>query len=116
MTLIAGFRCSDGGVLLCADREQSDQSAKRQVDKIFRITTTQGTFLVAGAGRASIVDNAFMRLDSALKDADARKNNLFDTHVEEILTVLHGIHEDFIWGERNESNNRTIRLIIAASF
>jgi 20S proteasome alpha/beta subunit len=116
MTLVAGFRCADGGVLLGADRERSDQFGKRSVEKLFRILTKQGTFLVAGSGRASIVDNALMRLDIALKAA-ADKNDvvLFDKHREVIETVLYEIHEEYIWGNRDE-HNRGVGFIIAASF
>jgi len=115
MTLIASFRCSDGGVLLCADREQSQQFAKRSVDKIFELRCNQGMFLIAGAGRASIVDNTFARLEIAVKTADSNNVNLFDRHQDVIGTVLHEIHEEFIWGKHDEYA-RAIRLIIAASF
>jgi 20S proteasome alpha/beta subunit len=67
VTLVAGFRCADGSVLLGADREQAGQFGKRSVDKLFRISTDQGSFLVAGAGRSSIVDNAMMRMENALQ-------------------------------------------------
>lgn len=116
MTLIAGFRCADGAVLLGADRERSDQYGKRSVEKLLRILTKQGTFMVAGSGMASIVDNALMRLDTALKAA-GEKNDvvLFDKHRDVIETVLYEIHEEYIWGNRNE-NSRGIGFIIAASF
>ena len=116
VTLIAGLRCADGSVLLCADRERSDQSSKRSIDKIFRIVTNQGTFLIAGAGRGSIVDNALMRLDIELKAAGANPSIvLFNTHKDVIETVLYEIHEEYIWGHRDE-NNRAIQFIVTAAF
>jgi 20S proteasome alpha/beta subunit len=116
VTLIAGLRCADGAVLLCADRERSDQSLKRSIDKIFRIVTNQGTFLIAGSGRSSIVDNALMRLDVELKKAAANpKVVLFDTHKDVIETVLYEVHEEYIWGHRDE-NNRGMQFIITAAF
>jgi|HubBroStandDraft_1064217.scaffolds.fasta_scaffold60047_2 20S proteasome alpha/beta subunit len=116
MTLIASFRCADGGVLLCADRERSDAFGKRAVDKLFRIRTNQGSFLLAGAGRSSIVDNALMRLDTELKKAGDDPNVvLFDKHKDVIETVLYEIYEEYIWGHRDE-NNRGMQLIIAAAF
>lgn len=116
MTLIVGLRCADGSVLMCADREQSDQVAKRSVDKIFRVRLNQGTVLVAGAGRSSILDNAFMRLERALQTADSQQGNvLLDTHRDVIETILYEIHEKYIWG-RTDENERAIRLIVAASF
>lgn len=101
---------------MCADREHSDQVAKRSVDKIFRIATNQGTFLVAGAGRSSILANTFMRLETALRTADSQQGNvLFETHRDVIETILYEVHEEYIWG-RNDENERAIQLIVAASF
>jgi 20S proteasome alpha/beta subunit len=116
VTLIVGLRCADGSVLMCADREQSDQVAKRSVDKIFRVRLNQGTVLVAGAGRSSIVDNALMRLERALQTADSQRGNvLLDTHRDVIETILYEIHEEYIWG-RTDENERAIRVMVAASF
>jgi 20S proteasome alpha/beta subunit len=116
MTLIAGFRCADGSVLLCADRERSDQFGKRSIEKLFRVRTEQGSFLIAGAGRSSIIDNALARIDVALKTAGANPDVvLFDKHKDVIETVLYEIHEEYIWGHRDE-NNRAIQFIIAAAF
>jgi hypothetical protein len=39
MTLAAAFRCQNGGILLCADREENDGVTKRQIDKIYHIKT-----------------------------------------------------------------------------
>jgi 20S proteasome alpha/beta subunit len=116
VTLIVGLRCADGSVLMCADREQSDQGAKRSVDKIFRVRLNQGTVLVAGAGRSSIVDNALMRLERALQTPDSQRGNvLLDTHRDVIETILCEIHEEYIWG-RTDENERAIRVMVAASF
>lgn len=61
MTLAAAFRCRNGGVLLCADREEDDGRNKRHVDKLFRIPVTQigecDVFL-AGAGLSSLITKA----------------------------------------------------------
>jgi hypothetical protein len=74
---------------MCADREESDQVAKRSVDKLFRVRLNQGMFLVGGAGRSSILASAFMRLEAALKAADAQQDKpLLDTHRDVIETVL----------------------------
>jgi 20S proteasome alpha/beta subunit len=37
MTLIAAFRASNGGILLCSDRHEEDTVSKRSVDKIYQI-------------------------------------------------------------------------------
>jgi len=37
VTLVAAFRSGNGGILLCADREENEGYAKREVDKIYHI-------------------------------------------------------------------------------
>jgi 20S proteasome alpha/beta subunit len=116
MTLIVGLRCAEGSVLMCADRERSDQIGKRSIDKIFKIRTKQGWFLVSGAGRGSIVDNTLARLDKELKTAgDDPHIVLIEKHRDIIESVLYQIHEEYIWNHRDE-NNRAVKLLIAASF
>jgi 20S proteasome alpha/beta subunit len=116
MTLITGIRCSDGSVLLGADRESNNQFGKRSVEKLFRIATNEGSFLIASAGRASIADNALMRMDLELRKAAENPNiSLFEKHKELIETVLYEIHEQYIWGNRDEGN-RGIQFIIVAAF
>ncbi len=116
MTLIVGLRCSGGAVLMCADKEQSDQLAKRPIDKIFRIPLTQGIFLVAGSGRSSIVANTCTRLAEALTRSDSQPGiSLFDKHRDIIETVLYEIHQQYIWA-RSDENERAIKFIITASF
>lgn len=116
MTLIAGLRCADGSVVICADRERSDYMGKRSVNKIFRVRTDQGQFLIGGSGRASIVDNTLMRLDTAITIAGANPNIvLFETHKEIVETVLYQIHQEYIW-DKHDENSRALKLIVAASF
>jgi 20S proteasome alpha/beta subunit len=116
MTLIVGLRCADGAVLMCADKEQSDQVSKRTIDKIFRISLKESTFLVAGAGRSSIVANTCTRLGEELKRAEGQAGiSIFDKHREIIETVLHEIHEQYIWG-RSDENERAVKFIITVSF
>jgi 20S proteasome alpha/beta subunit len=116
MTLVAGIRCSDGSIVLGADREQVGPFGKRSVEKLFRISTNQGLFLIGGAGRSSIADNAMMRMEKALTTAGANPSIvLSEAHKDVIETILHEVHEEYIWGNRDESN-RTIQFIIAAAF
>jgi 20S proteasome alpha/beta subunit len=116
MTLVSGFRCADGSIVLGADREQVGSFGKRSVEKLFRIVTNQGSFLIGGAGRSSIADNALMRMEKALITAGANANIvLSEAHKDVIETILHEVHEEYIWGNRDE-NNRTIQFIIAAAF
>jgi hypothetical protein len=55
MTLIAAFRAREGGVLLCADREENDGFSKREVEKISRLSLLQCQMFIAGAGYAPII-------------------------------------------------------------
>ena len=116
MTLIAGLRCSTGGVLICADREESTSSSKRSVEKILRIALRQAVFVIAGAGCSSILANTFARLADALKAADEENgNDLFKTHQDIINAVLRSIYGEFVWGQ-HEEEERKISLIISAAF
>jgi 20S proteasome alpha/beta subunit len=57
-----------------------------------------------------------MRLDVALRVAGADQNIvLSDTHRDVIETVLYEVHEEYIWGHRDEGN-RLIQFMIAAAF
>jgi 20S proteasome alpha/beta subunit len=66
MTLVAGFRCRNSGVLLCADREENDGISKREVDKISRILHAQGYVFIAGAGVTSILLKFHEAVEKAL--------------------------------------------------
>ena len=77
MTLIAGFRSREGGVLLCTDREEMDgYYSKRSVDKVYTLRLNQGRVYVAGAGAASIIIKAFLALKQALTEAEANGEDL----------------------------------------
>lgn len=84
MTLVAAFRCSKGGVLLCADREEDDGYAKREVEKIYRIPATElqscDVFL-AGAGPSSLVVKAHDVLHSRLLAEKIKGTDLVAEHV-----------------------------------
>lgn len=116
MTLIAAFRSADGGIIVCADREESNSSAKRSVEKMQRLSFTQGTFIIAGSGCSSILAVTFEQLTAALKAEDERDgSDLFLSHRSTIVKVLRDIHQEFIWKQHDE-DDRGIKLIIAAAF
>jgi hypothetical protein len=76
VTLIAGFRCRNNGILLCADREENDGVSKRAVDKIHRIRREQGWVFVGGAGTVGPI----ARLNEALEDAITEQVDLVTEH------------------------------------
>jgi 20S proteasome alpha/beta subunit len=115
MTLISAFRCSTGGVLLCADQEETDWYSKRSVGKIFNILLQQANFFIAGAGHSAIIANTFSRLEDALKNAERTGVDIFQEHQRIIRNVLYLVHEEFIWGQHNEEGRR-IWFIFAVAF
>ena len=115
MLFRSGFRCVSGGVLICADREESDATAKRAIDKIHRFSLQQGSFVIAGAGRSSVLANTFTQLEIALRAADGNGSDLFLAHRAVINRVLREIYKEFVWGQ-NEEGERGVALIISAAF
>jgi 20S proteasome alpha/beta subunit len=113
MTLIAGFRCSDG-VLICADREETTTSSKRSIGKIKAILHEKAQIVIAGAGRSSILENAFERFRARYEEI-GNDPDLSAKHPSEIQSVLKSIYKDFIWGYPDEAE-REVGFIIAARF
>ncbi|MGA2904159.1 MAG: hypothetical protein ABSD98_10030 [Candidatus Korobacteraceae bacterium] len=119
MTLIAGFRCIDGGILFAADREESSSYSKRSVDKLTRLPFQHSTFVIAGAGLSSILANTVPRLHRVIAIAEAeacgRTERLIEQHPKLITDELRAIHEEYIWGRHGEED-RAIELIVSATF
>jgi 20S proteasome alpha/beta subunit len=84
MTIVAGFRCSTGGVLLCADREENDGYNKREVEKIYRIPVTDlqvcDVFL-AGAGNGDLIRKFQPLIHECLFHSHQGGTNLVTEHV-----------------------------------
>jgi hypothetical protein len=115
MTLIAGFRLNRGGILICADREESSGSGKRSVEKIDRLNLLNSSYVIAGAGSSAILANTLPRIGIALKDAEDKGVDLLREHQSVINSALRPIYETLIWG-RPDEDDRNINLIIASSF
>jgi len=101
MTLVAAFRCSKGGVMLCADREENDGYTRREVDKIYRLNLTTGQVFLAGAGPSGIVTAAFADIHQDFAKAHAEGNNVWlpEQHkplIESRLRLLHKQYKDNI--------------------
>lgn len=115
VTLIAGFRLDRGGVLICADREESTGTGKRSVDKIDRFNLPSSSYVIAGSGLSPILANALPRIRQSLEEAEKRGRDLRNEHQSIISSALRPLHEEMIWG-RNDESDRNISLIIAAAF
>jgi 20S proteasome alpha/beta subunit len=95
MTLIAAFRSGNGGILLCADREESDGYAKRQIDKIFRINFPTCDFFIAGAGPSGVISRVNAEIADSLNQAFAKGVDLAREHKSLIESVLRFVHRQF---------------------
>lgn len=98
MTLIAAFRSCNGGILLCADRQEEDGLTKKEVDKIYRIPITQlqsCDVFIAASGLGGTINDTRQEIHSTFLKAKASDphRNLFADHRELIETALHLIYE-----------------------
>lgn len=107
MTLVAGFRCLDGGILMCADRERSGDGTKRSVDKLKELRLADADFIFAASGSEIVIINLYQRLEEALR---ANEDNLLESHQSVISGVLRSIHKEF------KEFREWEELVIAASF
>lgn len=96
MTLIAAFRASKGGVLLCSDRHEEDGVSKRSVDKIYRAKNLKSCeVFMTGAGPSTPVKNAFIEIHNNLKQQEDGGANVAWEHREIIESSLKSIHERY---------------------
>jgi hypothetical protein len=97
MTLINAFRARDGGVLLCADREEDDGYAKTEVDKIYPITTDFRTcqIFISGAGPSEIIRKAKEHIHRTLIVANRGNNDVLAEHQSLIEGSLRLLYEEY---------------------
>ena len=93
MTRVAGWRCSKGGILLCADREENDGYNRREVNKLYRINMPPGQFFIAGAGSSDMVTKAHSEITDALFKAQTNGVDLLREHQRVIEDCLRHIHK-----------------------
>jgi len=107
VTLICGIQCSDG-LLLAADREETDGIGKFSAQKIHEFSGREFQLGLAGAGDSSLADKAVLRI---VASAGAEK---FRAEHEQIIeTELRQIYATYVWDERiPESDERGISLIV----
>jgi 20S proteasome alpha/beta subunit len=96
MTLIAGFRASQGGVLLCSDRHEEDGVSKRAVNKIYRIPRLKSCeIFMAGAGPNAPVKNTFTEIHRAVMQRESAGGDVAWDHQKVIEDSLAAIHERY---------------------
>ena len=95
MTLVAAYRSNDGGLLLCADREENDGYAKRSVDKIYSIHLNPCTIFLAGAGPSNAIAKANEETHNALVEAFRDGKDVLREYKVVIQKTLEGVHLQF---------------------
>lgn len=95
MTLVAAFRCSKGGILLCADREENDGYNRREVNKIYYFNMVPCQVFIVGAGPSGIVTTVDMEIRSALVKAHADDANIIQEHKSIVESTLRDIHKRY---------------------
>jgi len=95
MTLVAAYRSMEGGILLCADREENDGYAKRSVDKIYRIPHLPCDVYLAGAGPANAIVKAHEEVHNVLDHAFASGADVLREYRTLIEAALLSVHAQF---------------------
>jgi hypothetical protein len=114
MTLVAGFRCRRGGVLLCADRQEDDGYNKREVDKIYRIPVTElqtCDIFLAGDGSGDLIRKFQQELHESLAKAATDKRDVFTEHKALIEWNLGEFHKR--WGAEIKKWGLTFIVVVA---
>lgn len=100
MTLVAAFRCRNGGILLCADREETDGYSRKEVDKIYKFSceSPKGSnvvceFFIAGSGPSKTIGKTCTAIHGSIKKAADSGVNVAVGHKSYIESDLALIHE-----------------------
>ncbi len=95
MTLVAAYRSNDGGILLCADREEDDSYAKRSVDKIYTIYSHSCNLYLAGAGLSNSISKANEEIHNGVRQIFASGKDVLQEHKKIIENGLNSVYEEF---------------------
>jgi 20S proteasome alpha/beta subunit len=97
MTLTNAFRARNGGVLLCADREENDSYAKTEVDKIYTITTDLKSceVFISGAGPSEMLRKTKEHIHRTLLVADHDGKEVLAEHQALIESSLRRIYQEY---------------------
>ena len=114
MTLVAGFRCRNGGILLCADREETDGYSKRPVDKIYRISHSQCQVFIAGSGATSIIAKACEAIHESFLQAASNGIDLVAEHKDLLESALKSVYEKYVHIHQNYYDYEIGLIIVVA--
>jgi hypothetical protein len=117
MTLVAGFRCRQGGVLLCADREEDDGYNKREIDKLYRIPVQDlisCEIWLAGSGSGDLIRKFQPQLHASLIAAVTTGRDVFEQHESLIQTELASFHGR--WAKEIKQTGPLNFIVVIAPF
>lgn len=117
MTLVAGFRCRMGGVLLCADREENDGYNKREVDKIYRIPVQDlisCDIWLAGAGHGDLIRKFQAKLHASLVTSVQHAKDVYEEHENLIEAELSEFCQR--WGSDIERTGPLNFIVVVAPY
>jgi 20S proteasome alpha/beta subunit len=96
MTLVGAFRSKDGGVLLCADREENDgYGSKSEVNKICHVKMETCSLFIAGAGLTSTIKNAETKIHGDFMEAFSAGMDVVSHHQALIESSLKSIYKSY---------------------
>jgi hypothetical protein len=97
MTLVNAFRARNGGILLCADREEHEWYSKNEIEKIYPITTDLKScaVFITGAGPSEIIGKAYENVHKTLLQADRGKYDVVAEHQTLIEGSLRQLYKDY---------------------
>lgn len=94
MTLVAAFRGTKGGILLCSDREWNDGFSKRAVDKIYHVYNLKPCdFFIAGSGPDAIIAKASTDIFAAIVRADHKGLDVLKEHQNILKSTLKAVYK-----------------------
>ncbi len=95
MTLVAAFRGTEGGILLCSDREWNDGFSKRAVDKIYHIYDLKPCdFLIAGSGPDAMIAKTSTDIFAAIVRAEKRGLDVLREHQNILKSTLKAVYKE----------------------
>ena len=97
MTLVAAFRCQNSGIMLIADREESDGYSRREVDKIYKVDVIACScqVFIASAGFSGTIANAQWAVHRALNQSCVDGKNIILNHKEIIESGLKDFYKQY---------------------
>jgi 20S proteasome alpha/beta subunit len=95
MTLVAAFRCVKGGIMLCADQEENDGFARREVDKIYKFNLLSAQIFIAGSGPSAMVTKVQAEIGETLLKANWEGEDIQRGHKDVIEQCLRSFHKQY---------------------